>query len=81
MSVHHFHTDQNVPCLSPPPPPQKKHNHCFQFLPGSRPREMEDNGYANFLSCFFLFFGGGGEGGRGWAQYSEVYVKMVNKWV
>ena len=74
MSVHHFPTDQNVPCLSLPPPPppkekkEKKHNHFFQFLPGSRPREMEDNGYANFLSCFFfsfLFLGGGGMGKQG----------------
>ena len=34
---------------------------------------MEDNGYANFLSCFF--FGGGGWVNK--AQYSEVYEKMV----
>ena len=26
---HHFHIDQNAPCL-PPPPPQILHNHCLQ---------------------------------------------------
>ena len=28
------------------------------YLPPTR--EMEDNGYANFLSYFFFFLGGGG---------------------
>ena len=43
-TIHHFHIDQNAPCLPPPPPPPpppfppppKKtlHNHCLGFLLG-----------------------------------------------
>ena len=44
-----------VPCL----PPQILHNHSFQFLLGITvvPREIENNGHAEF---FFLGGGGGG---------------------
>ena len=51
-SIHHFQVDHNAPYLPhpPPPPPQILHHRCFQFLPGitAVPREIEDNGYAQF---------------------------------
>ena len=54
--IHNFHIDHNASCL--PSAPQILHNHCFQFLLGITvvPREIEENGYANF---FFLGGGGG----------------------
>ena len=44
--------------IYPPPPRQILHNHCFQFLLGITvvPREIQDNGSANF----FFFWGEGG---------------------
>ena len=40
-SIHHFQVDHNAPYLPPPPP---------QFCPGISvvPREIENNGYAQF---------------------------------
>ena len=69
MLIHYFHIGHNAPCL----PPKIWHNHCFRFLLGITvvPREIQDNGYANF------FFGGGG-----YTRYIMAYVKIVNleKW-
>ena len=35
-SIHHFHIDHNAPCV----PPRLLHNHCFQFLLGSKQRAL-----------------------------------------
>ena len=56
----------------PPPPSQILHNHCFQFLLGITvlPREIQDNGSANF----FFFVGGGGGGGG--ARANKVHYGL-----
>ena len=59
-SIHHFHRDNNAPCL---PPPEIFHNLCFQFFLDARirvvPREIKGNGYAKLL---------GGKPGALWCQ-------------
>ena len=63
MTPHHFLMDRSAPCFPPPPspPPQKKnlHIHCFQFLLGITvvPREIEDNGYAQFWGISKVYYG------------------------
>ena len=61
-----------VPCL----PPQILHNHSFQFLLGITvvPREIENNGHAEFF--FFFFFGGGGGGG---GRLTRVHYGLCEK--
>ena len=54
-SIHHFHIDDNAPCL----PARLLHNHCCQFLLGITivPREIEDNGYAKFWEVNKVHYG------------------------
>ena len=49
LHPHHFHIDHNATSLPPPhpPPPKKKFAQLLLGITGI-PREIEDNGYANF---------------------------------
>ena len=70
MYIHHLYMDHNKSFSRP----KILHNHCFQFLPGITvvPKEIEDNGYAEFwglrkvhyciivnvkmVNCHFFYF-------------------------
>ena len=49
-SIHYFHIDHNAPCLPLPPPPPK----FFITVITVVPREIQDNGYADWLSRLAL---------------------------
>ena len=53
--IHHFHIDQNAPCLLP----KILHIRCFQFLLGITvvPREIDDNSYAKFWGVNKMHYG------------------------
>ena len=55
-----MHLVYPLPASRPPPPTQKKkflHNHCFQFLLGIVPREIEDDGHAKFWRVNKMHYG------------------------